>query len=222
MIPTDGRELFLRTDAELAALLGQLREELTRRAPAFDPAASIRGQDYAKRAIQVALAGDLTILFVGPPACGKTMLRGLAARLGVAATFEAWPCPCGQRTDPRKPCGCESVTIAAHIAALPNAEVVAECTASRIGLLEYPLGETLEQIAGYLPRSLTGRPTPEVFHREANSLLKVAAEELGLDLRSVEKVRAIARSVARLDGADDVRAHHVAEAVGYRPFDRSW
>ncbi len=100
--------LLTLTDTKLAALHRQAINEIARRSKAaangHDAASIIRGNEMAKRALVVAAAGNHSILFVGPPNCGKTMLRAVALELGLGTTFEIWPCPCGYRNDPRRAC----------------------------------------------------------------------------------------------------------------------
>jgi magnesium chelatase family protein len=48
------------------------------RQPVFPDLAEVRGQTQAKRALEIAAAGNHSLLMVGPPGCGKSML---AARL---------------------------------------------------------------------------------------------------------------------------------------------
>ena len=79
--------LLTLTDSKLAALHRQAINEIARRSKAatngHDAASIIRGNEMAKRALVVAAAGNHSILFVGPPNCGKTMLRAVALELGL-------------------------------------------------------------------------------------------------------------------------------------------
>ncbi len=52
------------------------------------------------------------------------------------------------------------------------------------------------------------------------ALLKQALNEMGLSARAHDKVLRIARTIADIDGDDDIRPRHVAEAVQYRKLDR--
>ena len=47
-------------------------------------------------------------------------------------------------------------------------------------------------------------------------LLNTVAERFGLSARGYHRVLRVARTIADLDGAAQVRRPHVAEAVGYR------
>ncbi len=51
-------------------------------------------------------------------------------------------------------------------------------------------------------------------------MLKAAMMELGLSARAHDKICKVARTIADLEGSDDIRAEHVSEAIGYRKLDR--
>ena len=74
---------------------------------------------------------------------------------------------------------------------------------------------------------VNGRMTPRQIRKhcrlkpEAMSLLKAAMEELGLSARAYDKVLRVARTIADLEAADEIKPQHIAEAVGYRSLDRS-
>jgi magnesium chelatase family protein len=55
---------------------------------------------------------------------------------------------------------------------------------------------------------------------EAKKLLVRAVEMLGLSARAYSKVLRVARTIADLEGAEDVTVPHVAEAIQYRALDR--
>jgi magnesium chelatase family protein len=65
--------------------------------------------------------------------------------------------------------------------------------------------------AGPQARRTFNRP-----RREAETLLRRAMSRWNLSVRAYERTLAVARSIADLDGASDVDAHHVAEALQYR------
>ncbi len=55
---------------------------------------------------------------------------------------------------------------------------------------------------------------------EARTILGQALTELGLSARAYDKIRRVARTIADLEGADDITQAHVTEAVAYRLLDR--
>jgi magnesium chelatase family protein len=55
---------------------------------------------------------------------------------------------------------------------------------------------------------------------ESNELLEKAMEKFGLSARAHTRVLKIARTIADLEGSQQIRSHHVAEAIQYRTLDR--
>ena len=97
-----------------------------------------------------------------------------------------------------------------------------------------PVAETAPAIERTLADSphahgptVNGRMTPRQVRTlcklkpEAMSILKAAMEELGLSARAHDKVLRVARTIADLEGSDEIKPQHIAEAVGYRSLDRS-
>ncbi len=55
---------------------------------------------------------------------------------------------------------------------------------------------------------------------ESKLLLKSAFENLGMSMRAYDKILKIARTIADIDGSEDIGKNHIAEAIGYRFMDR--
>ena len=52
---------------------------------------------------------------------------------------------------------------------------------------------------------------------ECQMIMRGAFDRLGLTARGFDRVRRVARTIADLDGAEHIRAEHLAEAIQYRP-----
>jgi len=72
---------FLPGDAADPAGLREARPPLRRAAPAAADLTDVKGQAAAKRALEIAAAGRLSLLMVGPPGTGKSMLAQRLAGL---------------------------------------------------------------------------------------------------------------------------------------------
>jgi magnesium chelatase family protein len=156
------------------------------------------------------------------------------------------PCPCGYRSDPRRACSCSPPQVEKYLSKisgplLDRIDLHVEVPAVPFTqLAEAPPGPTsaefLEEVTRARARQaerfggrgpgVNGRMTPRqirkicVLKPESHALLKGAMEELGLSARAHDKVLRVARTLADLEGVDDIGPHHVAEAVGYRSLDR--
>ncbi len=53
--------------------------------------------------------------------------------------------------------------------------------------------------------------------RSEQRMLERAVTRLGLSARAFDRVRRVARTIADIEGTDEITADHLAEALGYRP-----
>ena len=71
---------------------------------------------------------------------------------------------------------------------------------------------------------MTPRMTKEfcVLTDNADKLLKMSFERLGLSARAYDKILRIARTIADLDGVENIDTPQIAEALQYRSLDRKY
>ena len=58
-----------------------------------------------------------------------------------------------------------------------------------------------------------------VLSDESAALMKQAFETMGLTARSYDRILRVARTIADLEGAENIEATHIAEAIQYRTYD---
>ena len=213
--------LLTLTDAKLAALHRQAANEIARRAKAaingHDATSIVYGNEMAKRALVVAAAGNHSILFVGPPNCGKTMLRAVALELGLGNTFEVRPCPCGYRNDRHRACQCSYRQIERHLHKRPVADINVEMVSPTEREMR-----TAGTAMAEMRRQIEAKSDFESLELDENSrtLLKAAVVELALDADTRNRILAVARTIANLDRNERIESRHVCEAINYRMLGR--
>ncbi|MFH1858167.1 MAG: YifB family Mg chelatase-like AAA ATPase [Candidatus Omnitrophota bacterium] len=159
------------------------------------------------------------------------------------------PCPCGHLTDPKIACRCspaqieqyrsrvsgpllDRIDIHLDIPPLKYEEMVQEGNGETSeAIRQRVFAARLRQKQRYRDQTshfcnalLTPQEVADycVPSAEGQELLRLAIQELGLSMRSYDRVLKVARTIADLEGSETVQTHHVSEAVGYRNFDRSF
>lgn len=194
----------------------QLSRDASRSEPTVvNDASEIKGHESAKRAIIIAATGQHSILFVGPPGNGKSMLRNLAHNLGVQRTFELWPCPCGY-LNTTSTCSCSPTQdIAPFRLWWPDCEMfcevpqvpVRELLNTRSGTTTAVMQEQIKNASKILNCKLS---------ESAEHLLTTAASELCLSVRQVMTSIRVARTIANLEMSQNIELQHITEAINYR------
>jgi magnesium chelatase family protein len=142
------------------------------------------------------------------------------ARFQLVATMNL--CPCGARGDPGAECSCTAPRLAAYRAKLSRAlldrfDLVIAVPRPRSDELAAGPGEASEPVA---ERVASAREllavAPLRRTAEADELLTRAVDRLPLSGRGRARVARVARSIAALAGAEEVRPDHLGEALAYR------
>jgi magnesium chelatase family protein len=153
------------------------------------------------------------------------------------------PCPCGYFGDPFRKCTCSPGLVSRYQRRIsgpfidrvdifievphidyekltderlgePSKTVQSRVSAARSLQLERFQGTLLTCNADMTPSEIRGFCQVE---EAAQGLLKVAMKQLYLSARAFHRVLKLARTIADLENSDIIKAHHVAEAIQYRP-----
>lgn len=158
------------------------------------------------------------------------------------------PCPCGYLGDPTHECSCNQGQIDKYLSKisgplLNRIDIQIEVSPVKYDDLKNDKAEessyeikkrivnarNLQQQRyaelGIITNSeLSGKYISKFckINKESEQLLKVAFERLGLSARAYNKILKVARTIADLEGTENIETNHIAEAIQYRNLDRKY
>ncbi|MCH9008106.1 YifB family Mg chelatase-like AAA ATPase [candidate division KSB1 bacterium] len=158
------------------------------------------------------------------------------------------PCPCGFLTDPNNDCSCTPPQIQKYVARvsgplLDRIDIHIEVPAVKFKELS---GEaTGEPSVAIRERVKRGRATQQERFRnkshifcnarmeskeireyckidsQGHELLKMAITKLGLSARAYDRILKVSRTIADMEGSEEIKPVYVSEAIQYRSLDRT-
>ncbi len=155
------------------------------------------------------------------------------------------PCPCGNRGSRTKPCTCTPVQVKRYAARLSGPlldRIDIHIEMTEVGFTELTGRGEAESSAAVRERVNRAREIQRrrfvqdgIFYNaqmnaaltdrycrpsgEAEKLLRRAFSEWNMSARGYQRVRKVARTIADLEGSDEVQTQHYAEAIQYRNVD---
>jgi predicted ATPase with chaperone activity len=217
-------DAILLTQSQLEQAHREVCNELNRRCPALPvDAKDIKGQETPKRALAVALAGNHSILFIGPHGTGKSMLRSVGRSLGLVKSYEALPCACGYLHEPRCNCSCVVDEINAYrrnqwptgcdlFIEAPSVPI-RELQTTYPGTSSAQIKESADRAMAFIARL---KKKPNKLDADSEASLKNAGIELGMSPRQVATSVDVAGTIAAMDESEAIRTQHICEAINYR------
>jgi magnesium chelatase family protein len=156
------------------------------------------------------------------------------------------PCPCGYFGSSLRPCKCSPGQIAKYVAKVSGPLVdridihidVPAVAFSKLRSQARQIDSESLRASVVAARAVQARrlaggrvlTNAHITHRQLEKfckldatgelMLKEAMMELGLSARAHDKICKVARTIADLEGSEDIRSEHLAEAIGYRKLDR--
>jgi magnesium chelatase family protein len=158
------------------------------------------------------------------------------------------PCPCGYRNDRRRECHCtipqierymskisgpllDRIDIHIEVPAVPYGELAAKAAGTSSATMKEAVltarARQTERFANSRTRAnaqMTSRELREVcpLNNTCQKLLEQSVDQLGLSARAHDKVLRVARTIADVDGAEEIGVEHISEAINYRMLDRQF
>ncbi len=158
------------------------------------------------------------------------------------------PCPCGNRGSATAECTCTPAQITKYLSKISGPMLDRIDIHIEVGSVEYDeLSSTEESESSEAVKERVDRAREVQLKRfegcgiycnagmssaqiskycaideETGQLLKRAFTRMGLSARAYTRILKVARTIADLDGSEDIKSKHVAEALQYRSLDRSY
>ena len=158
------------------------------------------------------------------------------------------PCPCGYATDPAKQCSCTVPQIQKYLSRISgplfdridiHIEVPAvrfkELSSDRTGDKSADIRERVKAARKIQQERFAG--SKRIFSNsdmntkalkkycpltdDCMTLLKNAIDKLGLSARAYDRIIKVARTIADLEGVEDINTAHISESIQYRSLDRN-
>ena len=183
---------------------------------------------------------------------GHVTISRAAASLTYPANFMLVaamnPCPCGFFSDPNRECKCthkqiqtyvsrisgpllDRIDIQVEVPAVKYAELSAEVTGEaspivreRVEAARRLQHQRFEGTSIHANANMESKQIREYckIESQAQDLLRVAINQLGLSARAYDRILKVSRTIADLDENPSIEAVHVSEAIQYRSLDRSF
>ena len=159
------------------------------------------------------------------------------------------PCPCGYFNHPEKQCTCppgavqkylnkisgpllDRIDLHVEVTPVPFAELSnmnakvqekSESIRERVLKARAIQGERYKDSVGiYANAQISSKQLQSlcVLTPAGQNLLKKAMERLNLSARAYDRILKVSRTIADLEGSDEIKTEHLAEAIQYRSLDR--
>ncbi len=156
------------------------------------------------------------------------------------------PCPCGYYNHPTKECTCSAAAVhryMAHISGPLMDRIDMHIEVVPVSIAEMSNTERGESSAEVRKRVVAAREIQQrrfegldihcnammnsamlrkfaPLDRDSATMLEMAMTKLNLSARAYDRIIKVARTIADLDGAQDIAPRHISEAISYRTLDR--
>ena len=157
------------------------------------------------------------------------------------------PCPCGYYNHPEKDCVCapgivqkylnkvsgpllDRIDLHVEVTPVPIDELTENRTSEKSEAIRNRVIKAREIQNERFAENKTVHANAQInskqlrkicaINTEGTELLKTAMDKLGLSARAYDRILKVARTIADLDGSENIETNHLAEAIQYRSLDR--